>query len=147
MPRRAKESVPLDRELEDLPPQLRCREWMGRVEAVFFASAEPAAEMPARVVGKSCNPDLLIDDIREELRGRPLRAGRGGRRLAAPDAQTTCRGDPGGDGGQRERQGADESRGGGVDGGGVFSAGDAGRSGRDLRAGSGPRSLRSARKA
>jgi segregation and condensation protein B len=25
----------------------------------------------ARVVGKSCNLDLIIDDIRNELRGRP----------------------------------------------------------------------------
>lgn len=30
-----------DRELEDLPPELRWREWMMRVEAVIFASAEP----------------------------------------------------------------------------------------------------------
>ncbi|BCH19005.1 hypothetical protein MesoLjLa_58560 [Mesorhizobium sp. L-2-11] len=27
--------------------------------------------MLARIVGKSCSIDLLIDDIREELRGRP----------------------------------------------------------------------------
>ena len=30
-----------DRELEDLPQELRWREWMGRVEAVLFASALP----------------------------------------------------------------------------------------------------------
>lgn len=72
MPRRAKETVPLDLELEDLPADLRWREWMGRVEAVIFAAAEPVSrEMLARVVGKSCNLDLLIDDIRDELRGRP----------------------------------------------------------------------------
>jgi segregation and condensation protein B len=28
-------------------------------------------ETLARIVGKSCSIDLLIDDIREELRGRP----------------------------------------------------------------------------
>ena len=30
-----------DRELDDLPQELRWREWMGRVEAVLFASASP----------------------------------------------------------------------------------------------------------
>lgn len=52
-----------DRELEDLPPELRWREWMQRVEAVIFASAEPVGrETLARVVGKDCSIDLLIDD-------------------------------------------------------------------------------------
>src|SRR5580704_19258658 len=72
MGRRAKADVLIDRELADLPPELRWREWMGRVEAVIFAAAEPVSrEVLARVVGKSCNLDLLIDDIRDELRGRP----------------------------------------------------------------------------
>ena len=31
----------LDRELADLPPELRWREWMRRIEAVLFASASP----------------------------------------------------------------------------------------------------------
>ena len=31
----------LDTELEHLPPELRWREWMGRVEAVIFAASEP----------------------------------------------------------------------------------------------------------
>jgi len=31
----------LDRELEDLPSELRWREWIRRVEAVLFASASP----------------------------------------------------------------------------------------------------------
>lgn len=61
-----------DRELEDLPPELRWREWMLRVEAVVFASAEPVSrETLARVVGKDCSIDLLIDDLREELSSRP----------------------------------------------------------------------------
>jgi segregation and condensation protein B len=60
------------RELEDLPPDLRWREWMMRVEAVIFASAEPVTrETLARVVGKDCSIDLLIDDLHEELRSRP----------------------------------------------------------------------------
>jgi segregation and condensation protein B len=72
MGRRAKADVPLDCELADLPPELRWREWMGRAEAVIFASPEPVRrETLARVVGKGCNLDLLIADIRDELRGRP----------------------------------------------------------------------------
>jgi segregation and condensation protein B len=55
-----------------LPPDLRWREWMMRVEAVIFASAEPVTrETLARVVGKDCSIDLLIDDLHEELRSRP----------------------------------------------------------------------------
>ncbi|MEY9607084.1 segregation and condensation protein B [Bradyrhizobium japonicum] len=72
MARRAKPHVELDAELADLPPEMRWREWMGRVEAVIFASPEPVTrEMLARVIGRDCSIDLLIDDIREELRGRP----------------------------------------------------------------------------
>lgn len=66
------DDVLFDRELEDLPPELRWREWMLRVEAVIFASAEPVdRETLARVVGKECSIDLLIDDLTEELRDRP----------------------------------------------------------------------------
>jgi segregation and condensation protein B len=62
----------LDRELGDLPADLRWREWMMRVEAVIFASTEPVTrETLARVVGKDCSIDLLIDDLHEELRSRP----------------------------------------------------------------------------
>ncbi|WP_306050992.1 SMC-Scp complex subunit ScpB [Oceaniradius stylonematis] len=61
-----------DRELDHLPPEARWREWMLRVEAAVFAASEPVTrETLARVVGTSCSLDLLIDDIREELRGRP----------------------------------------------------------------------------
>ncbi|RWI86364.1 MAG: SMC-Scp complex subunit ScpB [Mesorhizobium sp.] len=62
----------LDTELDHLPPELRWREWMGRVEAVIFAASEPVPrEVLARVVGRSCNLELVIDDIRAELSGRP----------------------------------------------------------------------------
>src|SRR5271169_2739631 len=62
----------LDLELEDLPAPARWREWMGRVEAVIFASGQPVLrESLARVVGRGCNLDLIIDDIRDELSGRP----------------------------------------------------------------------------
>ncbi|MEM9247157.1 MAG: SMC-Scp complex subunit ScpB [Pseudomonadota bacterium] len=62
----------IDRELEDLPQDLRWREWMGRVEAVLFARAAPVGpEDLARVVGPGVSVELLIDDIRAELAGRP----------------------------------------------------------------------------
>jgi segregation and condensation protein B len=72
MARRARADIALDVELDDLPAEMRWREWMGRVEAVIFASPEPVTrEVLARVVGKGCKLDRLIDDIRDELRGRP----------------------------------------------------------------------------
>ncbi len=72
MARARKSSGDLDLELEDLPAPARWREWMGRVEAAIFASAEPVLrENLARVVGKACSLDLIIEDIRDELRGRP----------------------------------------------------------------------------
>ena len=72
MARGRKSSGDLDRELDDLPAPARWREWMGRVEAVIFASSQPVLrENLARVVGKTCNLELIIDDIRDELRGRP----------------------------------------------------------------------------
>ncbi|WP_457154928.1 SMC-Scp complex subunit ScpB [Mesorhizobium sp. P5_C1] len=62
----------LDIELEHLPAELRWREWMGRVEAVIFAANEPVTRsVLARVVGRNCNIELIIDDIRAELAGRP----------------------------------------------------------------------------
>ncbi len=68
----AKDKAMLDNELEDLPAELRWREWMGRIEAVIFASASPVSrEDLARVVGKDVSVDLLIEDIVTELKGRP----------------------------------------------------------------------------
>lgn len=61
-----------DRELEDLPPELRWREWMGRIEAVLFASAGPVGrEDLGRVVGQGASVEMLIEDIRAELADRP----------------------------------------------------------------------------
>jgi len=69
---RADDDALFDRELDHLPPEARWREWMNRVEATIFAASEPVGrETLARIVGKSCSIALLIDDIREELRGRP----------------------------------------------------------------------------
>lgn len=62
----------LDLELNDLPDELRWREWMNRIEAVIFASAKPVPrEDLGRVVGKGANIDLLIEDIQAELKGKP----------------------------------------------------------------------------
>jgi len=73
MGRRARPTLEgLDVELADLPRELRWRAWMGRVEAVIFASPQPVGrDVLARVIGRDCNLDLLIEDIRDELRGRP----------------------------------------------------------------------------
>lgn len=61
----------LDRELDDLPADLRWREWMRRIEAVLFASASPVpGEDLARVVGQGASVDLLIDDLVADLEGR-----------------------------------------------------------------------------
>ena len=61
-----------DRELDDLPQELRWREWMGRIEAVLFASASPVGrEDLARVVGQEASVEMLIEDIQAELVGRP----------------------------------------------------------------------------
>ena len=67
----------LDCELEDLPPDLRWREWMRRIEAVLFASASPVPrEDLARVVGQGASVDLLIDDLTVELVDRPYEIAR-----------------------------------------------------------------------
>lgn len=61
-----------DRDLEDLPQELRWRAWMGRIEAVLFASASPVGrEDLARVVGQGASVEMLIEDIQAELVGRP----------------------------------------------------------------------------
>ena len=61
----------LDRELTDLPPELRWREWMRRIEAVLFASASPVARDDlARIVGQGASVDLLVEDLTADLEGR-----------------------------------------------------------------------------
>lgn len=67
-----REDVGLDRELVDLPPQARWREWMCRIEAVLFASARPVArEDLARVVGQGVAVEVLIEDLAADFEGRP----------------------------------------------------------------------------
>ena len=54
-----------------MPPDLRWREWMCRIEAVLFASASPVPrEDLARVVGQGVSVDLLIEDLVADLEGR-----------------------------------------------------------------------------
>jgi segregation and condensation protein B len=61
-----------DRELADLPPAARWREWLLRAEAAIFAAPSPVSrEALARVVGSSCNLDDLLADLAGELRARP----------------------------------------------------------------------------
>jgi hypothetical protein len=53
MARRQSPEPDSDRELADLPADLRWREWKARVEAVLFAAVKPVTrEIPARVVGR-----------------------------------------------------------------------------------------------
>lgn len=67
-----REEAGLDRELADLPADLRWREWLRRIEAVLFASANPVArDHLARVVGRGASVDLLIEDLAVDLEGRP----------------------------------------------------------------------------
>jgi segregation and condensation protein B len=76
MKRASKESG-FDRELADLPADLRWREWLRRVEAVLFASATPVPrEALERVVGQGVSVDLLIDDLAMDLEGRPYEVAR-----------------------------------------------------------------------
>ncbi|GGX67862.1 transcriptional regulator [Tateyamaria omphalii] len=61
----------LDRDLKDLPPDLRWREWMRRIEAVLFASASPVPlEDLQRVVGQGASVELLVEDLAVDLEGR-----------------------------------------------------------------------------
>ena len=79
MARRPSQEPEFDRELSDLPPELRWREWKARVEAVLFAAAKPVGrEILARVVGRGCALDLLLDDLKQDLRGRPIELVRAG---------------------------------------------------------------------
>ena len=79
MARRPSQEPDFDRELADLPADLRWREWKARVEAVLFAAPKPVTrEILARVVGRDCALDLLLDDLREDFRGRPIELVRAG---------------------------------------------------------------------
>ncbi|MGC1505129.1 MAG: SMC-Scp complex subunit ScpB [Sulfitobacter sp.] len=71
-PKEAGREGVFDRELKDLPHELRWREWMGRIEAVLFASATPVGrDELARVVGQGALVEMLIEDIQAELSARP----------------------------------------------------------------------------
>ncbi len=71
----------LDRELADLPADLRWREWLRRIEAVLFASASPVARDDLeRVVGQGASVDLLIEDLAVDLEGRPYEVAQVGAR-------------------------------------------------------------------
>jgi segregation and condensation protein B len=66
------ESLDFDAELAELPAEIRWREWMNRVEAVLFAAPRPVERLAlARIVGRDASIELLIEDIRADLQGRP----------------------------------------------------------------------------
>lgn len=61
-----------DRELTDLPPEARWREWMNRIEGAIFASqAILPRELLAALIGKDVVLDELVADIRDEIKARP----------------------------------------------------------------------------
>ncbi|KZX95829.1 MULTISPECIES: SMC-Scp complex subunit ScpB [unclassified Sulfitobacter] len=63
--------------MADLPPELRWREWLCRIEAVLFASAAPVSrEDLAKVVGQGASVDLLIEDLAADLEGRAFEVAR-----------------------------------------------------------------------
>ena len=71
-PKRQEQEPLFDPELVELPEGARWREWLGSVEAAIFASPSPVPrEALAKIVGKNCNLDDLLSDIRDELRARP----------------------------------------------------------------------------
>ena len=73
------EEPQLDRELANLPTDLRWKEWTRRIEAVLFASAKPVARDDlARVVGQGASVDLLIEDLAVDLKGRPYQVTKAG---------------------------------------------------------------------
>ena len=62
----------IDRELEDLPPELRWQEWLRRIEAVLFASKDPVeARALQKVVGQRVSVELLVSDLKVQLKDRP----------------------------------------------------------------------------
>jgi segregation and condensation protein B len=66
------ESLEFDPELAELPLEARWREWMSRIEAVLFAAPQPVErDILARVVGRTASIELLIEDVRAELQGKP----------------------------------------------------------------------------
>lgn len=74
-----REEAELDRELVDLPVDLRWREWLRRIEAVLFASRSPVPRDDlARVVGQGASVDVLIEDLAADLEGRPYEVARVG---------------------------------------------------------------------
>jgi segregation and condensation protein B len=61
-----------DRELLDLPAEMRMREWKLRVEALIFASPKPVPrQILAGVIGAAVAVDDVIEEIQRELRARP----------------------------------------------------------------------------
>ena len=96
MARARKPDGELDLELEDLPAPARWREWMGRVEAVIFASAEPVLrESLARVVGRRLQPRSDHRRYSRRIARASLRARLRRRRMELSDETGVWRRHPG----------------------------------------------------
>ncbi len=66
-----KSAPTLDRDLSELPQELRWREWMLRIEAVLFATDAPVSrDALQRVVAPGASVDLLISDLKADYAGR-----------------------------------------------------------------------------
>ena len=98
MARPRKPDGELDLDLEDLPAPARWREWMGRVEAVIFASAEPVLrESFARVVGQGLQPRSDHRRYSRRIARASLRARLRRRRMELSDETGVRRRHPGRD--------------------------------------------------
>ena len=87
--RRQTHEPDFDRELADLPPELRWREWKARLEAVLFVAPKPVTrEILARLGGRDCALDLLLDDLKEDFRRRPIELVRAGEGFTLHTRQT-----------------------------------------------------------
>jgi len=68
---RREEEETFDRDLADLLPEARRREWLCRIEAVLFASATPVPRKDlARVVGEDEPVESLVAELAAGLEGR-----------------------------------------------------------------------------
>ena len=70
-PKRREREPLFDPELAELPEGARWREWLGRWKRRSSLADPVPREALARLVGKNCNLDDLLADIRDELRPRP----------------------------------------------------------------------------
>ena len=135
MARRPSQEPDFDRELADLPPELRWREWKARVEAVLFAAAKPVnRETCSPAWSGATAPSTSCSTTCARICGGGRSSSSGGGVLHPPHPAGVRAGDPrrlrypGG------REAADQTRGGRADGDRDVPADDARRAHGDVRA-------------